>query len=114
MHIEQVIEKFIYSSIMYGEAIKSANSRKANKYSKIVRTIRKELIINGKVQLLLPYLKHDNDYVKLSVASGLVFIQPEESIKILENLKRKGGLLGFEASMFIEEYRKGNINPYKI
>lgn len=62
-----------------------------------------------KLELLIPLVEHNNDYVKLNVASSLVVILPDKAIEVLKNLQNKKGLLAFEAKMFLQEWEKGNI-----
>ena len=103
------MEQFVDASIKYGEAIEQGDSKKTNKQSCIIREIRKQLLDCNKLDLLISSLQHNNDYVKLNVASSLIVILPEDSRKILQELQNRKGLIGFEAEMFIQEWDKGNI-----
>ena len=106
---EKLLQKFINASIKYGEAIEIGDSKKANKQSAIVRGIRQQLIASDELQILTPILQHDNDYVRLSVATSLIFIMPQESKRVLIELQNKRGLLAFEAEIFLQEWEKGNM-----
>ncbi len=107
--MERLVEKFIDASIKYGEAIELGDSKKANKQSIIIRKIRKQLLDSCELDLLKPGIKHNNDYVKLSVASSLIVILPDDSRAVLQELQNKKGLIGFEAKMFLREWDSGNI-----
>ncbi len=105
----KLLEQFIDASIKYGESVEEGTSRKTNRYSKIIRTIRSELKSKGELEILIPLLNHNNDNVKLSAATSLIWIMEQQSKEVLEELKTKRGLLGFEAEMFLQEWEKGNI-----
>lgn len=104
-----IVEKFVDASIKYDEAIKEGNAKKANKYSSMVRTIRKRLKDSGQLNLLISSMEHENDYVKLNVACSLIYILPNESKEVLKRLTQKKGLPGFEAQIFLREWQEGNI-----
>lgn len=106
---ENLIETFLIASIKYGEAIESGDHKKANSQSNTIRKIRKQLSTSCELELLIPCMQHENDYVKLNVASSLITLLPNDSKKILQKLEKKKGLLGFEAKMFLQEWEKGNI-----
>lgn len=107
--MERLVEKFIDASIKYGEAIENGDSKKANKQSGVIRKIRRQLLENCELDLLVSSVKHNNDYVKLNVASSLITIFPEDSKAVLQELQSKKGLVGFEARMFLQEWERGNI-----
>lgn len=106
---EKITQKFVHASIIYGEAIELGDAKKINSQSKIINKIRKQLATNGELETLIPILHHENDYVKLNVASSLITILPNDSQIVLQELEKKKGLLGFEAMMFLQEWKKGNI-----
>lgn len=106
---ENLIETFLAASIKYGEAIESGDHKNANSQSNTIRKIRKQLSMSCELELLIPCMQHENDYVKLNVASSLIPLLPDESKKILKELEKKKGILGFEAKMFLQEWEKGNI-----
>lgn len=108
--MERLVEKFIDASIKYGESIELGESKTANKQSSIIRKIRKQLAESCKLELLIPSLKHKNDYVKLNVASSLIGLLPDDTKDILEELESRKGLVGLEAKMFLQEWNRGNIN----
>ena len=106
---EKIIQKFIHASIIYGEAIESGDVKKVNSQSKIIRKIRKQLKETDELNILTPILDHENDFVKLNVAASLITISPDDSKIVLQELEKKKGLLGFEAMMFLQEWKKRNI-----
>jgi len=106
--VDRLVEKFINASIKYGEAIELGETKAANKQSGIIRKIRKQLAESCNLDLLIPSMKHNNDYVKLTVASSLIWILPEDAREVLGELQSRKGLIGFEAKMFIQEWDRGN------
>lgn len=107
--VERLVEKFIDASIKYGESIELGESKMANKQSSIIRKVRKQLVESCKLDLLIPSLKHNNDYVKLNAASSLIGILPDDARDVLGELQGRKGLVGFEAKMFLQEWYRGNI-----
>lgn len=107
--MEGLVEKFVDASIKYGEAIEEGESKIANKQSSIIRKIRKQLFESSKLDILIPSLQHENDYVKLNAAASVIWILPNDAREVLEELQNRRGLLGFEAKMFLREWDKGNI-----
>ena len=107
--MEGLVEKFINASIKYGEAIELGESKTANKQSSVIRKIRKQLVESCKLDILAPSLQHNNDYVKLNVASSIIGILPDDAREVLGELQSKKGLVGFEAKMFLQEWDRGNI-----
>lgn len=107
--MEKVIEKFVDASIKYGKAIELGESKTANKQSSIIRKIRKQLLESCELDLLIPSMKHDNDYVRLNVASSLIELLPDDARAVLGELQNRKGLIGFEAKMFLQEWDRGNI-----
>ena len=110
--MEKLVEKFIDASIKYGEAIEMGESKSANKQSNIIRKIRKQLRESCKVDILISSLQHNDDYVKLNVASSIIGLVPDDARMALEELQNRKGLVGFEARMFLQELDKGNIKAY--
>lgn len=106
---EKSMKKFVEASVKYGEAIECGNSQKANRQSKIIREIRKQLNETKELEILIPLLEHNNNYVKLNAASSLIMELPNKSIQVLEQLQNKKGLFALEAQMFLKEWQKGNI-----
>ena len=107
--MEELVEKFIDASIKYGEAIEQGESKTANKQSSVIRKIRKQLVESCKLDILIPSLQHENDYVKLNVASSIIGTLPKDAREVLRELQSRKGLVGFEAKMFLQEWDKGNI-----
>ena len=106
---EKVVNKFIKTSINYGIAIEKGDSKKANRQSKIIREIRKELFENNNINILEPLFENENEYVLLNVASSLISVFPDKSIFILERLCSKKGLFAVEAQVFLNEWKNVNI-----
>lgn len=107
--MEGLVDKFIDASIKYGEAIEQGESKIANKQSSVIRKIRKQLVESYKLDILIPSLQHENDYVKLNVASSIIGILPNDAREVLGELQSRKGLVGFEAKMFLQEWDRENI-----
>lgn len=109
METDKIIKKFVDASIKYGEAIETGNPKKANRYSKMVRDIRKQLQNENQLELLCAVLDNQNDYVRLNIATSLIAIKADMAEATLIQLSNKKGLFAVEAQMFLNEWKKGNI-----
>ena len=109
--VDTVVERFVDASIKYGEAQEEGASRIVNKQSKIIRQIVVEVkrdyeSTDGKFDELL---KHPNNYVRLHAAFCLLSHNPKEAEAVLVDISHMRGLLGFEAEMTLQEWKKGNL-----
>lgn len=106
--IDKIIEKYVKASIKYGEAQREGDSKTVNRQAAIVRKIREQLKQNSVygIEKLEPLLEHENDYVKLKTAFSLLPLLPNKAEKVLQELTSKEGLLGLEAEMTLQEWKK--------
>ena len=109
METEKNLKKFVDASIKYGEALEMGDSPKANRYSKIIRNLRKQFRDEKNTELLYPFLDNQNNYIKLNVAVSLMEVRPDVAEKVLIELSTEKGLFSVEAQMFLNEWKKGTI-----
>lgn len=111
MDVNNIIKNYVDAAILYGEEQEKGNAKKVNKQveriNNSIAILRKYDLLNNEVFLNLLY--HENDYVKFHTAYSILHVNEKEALKNLELLSQKGGLLGFESKISIEEYKKGNI-----
>lgn len=110
-NVDKIINQYIKAAIEYGEAAEEGVAVKVNKNADIIWNLRKEIKNNREIglQVLEPLLEHESGYVRLKAAYDLLPIQTEKAERVLEELVKKKRLLGFEAKMLLEEWRKGNL-----
>ena len=106
---QKCVVDFVDAAINYGEALEKGDSKHANCHSIRIIKIRGKLEADKQLLLLEPYMKDNNVYVRLCVASSLIKILPKEAKMIIEELSGIRGLVGFEAKMFIQQWDKGMI-----
>lgn len=111
VNTEKLISRYIEASIKYGKAQEEGDAKKVNKCANIIRKIRTELKKDSPiyVEKLEPLLVHENDYVRLKTAFDLLPILTEQAEEVLVELSNKKGLIGFEAEMTLEEWKRGNL-----
>lgn len=106
-----LIEKYVIASINYGAAQEEGDAKKVNKNASIIRKVRAQIKENYSlyVESLEQLLDHENDYVRLKSAFDLLPVFTDKAEKTLLELSNKKGLLGFEAEMTLQEWKKGNL-----
>lgn len=109
--LEQIIDEYIEACIKGEKAQEKGDSTTYNKQQRNIQKIRKELKSNVEYGLekLLPFLQHQNRFVRLETAISVVPIQPDRSKKVLLELSGTRGLTAFNAKMTLLEWEKGNL-----
>ncbi|KKL65398.1 hypothetical protein LCGC14_2155390, partial [marine sediment metagenome] len=95
----------------HGEATLSGDSNIANKsYDNLINS-KEKLFAHGNCgkKNLIELLNHENDSVRLWAATHCLHVDAPLAIEALRALAESDSILGFSASMVIEEYNKGNI-----
>ncbi len=111
MNANEWIANYINASINYGKAQEEGNSKEVNKNANIIQKIRQEIKkdFNAYTKQIESLLMHENDYVRLKAAFDLLTIQSDKAEKVLVELSKKRGLIGFEAEMTLQEWKNGNL-----
>lgn len=86
--LDQIVDKFVYSAIQHGLAMKEGGGRKANRWLKKVSVIYQKIAEIGCEERLKPLLNHENEYVRLSVACLAKELFPDEAEKVLKKLTK--------------------------
>lgn len=109
--LEKIIDEYIEACIKGENAQERGDSKTYNKQQRVIQRIRKELKSNVEYGLekLLPFLEHQNRFVRLETAISLVPTQPDRSKKVLLELSRNRGLTAFNAKMTLSEWEKENL-----
>lgn len=107
----ELIKEFIGASIRYGEYQKQGNSRGMDKQSKIISKIESEIKKQGlyELKVLLEYLEHESEYVRLQVALSVIPIEPNRAKQVLNELKNEKSLVAVEAEMILSQLEKGML-----
>lgn len=109
--LEKIISEYLEACITGENAQERGDSKTYNKQQKIIQKIRRELKANIEYGLeqLLPFLEHQNRFVRLETAISLAPVQPERAKKVLSELIDTKGLTAFNARMTLIEWEKGNL-----
>ena len=110
--LAQILDEFLTACLVAEDAQNRGDSKTYNKQYRIKMKIRSDLKANPTYGLdkLLPFLEHENDYVRLAAAAHVMCIAAPKARKVLEELSKKRGIDAFNASMFLSEWDKGNIS----
>lgn len=101
---------FIKACTLKGAYSELGDSKNANKQYKKVHETYLFFKNKNRLDVLLELLNHDNPYVRLGASTYTLQIDPQRAEKTLEELLGvRRGLLGFEAQMTLQEWRKGNL-----
>lgn len=95
----------------HGEAAAAFDSDSANQAHDVVAAVYRELRRRGRsAQLgLLPLLASQSLDVRLWAASHALEFEPHAAEPVLTALELAGGLVGFNAKMTLEQWRRGKL-----
>ena len=105
------LEKFIETCIAKGEAEESGNlvESKDGEYYETINSIYLYLKENNRLDELFTLHDHENQYVRLWSASYCLQFPNSKAEEVLEELANLKALIGFTATMTLQEWRKGNL-----
>ena len=69
----------------------------------------KKLKKQNKLELLEPLLEYEDFDVQSRAASYYLIVDEEKALKKLNELKKRGGVKGFEIKMLIDQWKKGAL-----
>ncbi len=107
-----LIEEYISLIIKWGEFQENHFTKKSNMLVPKIQTIRdqiKENIHNYTDELLF-LLNHENDYVKVEIASILLESHTKEAVDSLKSISSKRGLVSAYAMLTLRAWEKENKN----
>ena len=106
---ENLVKIFAKAAAEQGEALRSADPRKANSRYRTMKKTYQELKARGpEAQGQVLSLLDDSDgYVRLNAAAYLLEFDAPKALRALQIIdKMESGLLGFTAGMAIKEWTK--------
>ncbi|EFM08903.1 conserved hypothetical protein [Paenibacillus curdlanolyticus YK9] len=110
--LNDLINKYIESTIKHGVESESGNYKEANKHYKNKTNYFieiKSLGENGQEEML-NLLKHENGHVRVGAAFHVLSFHPElGEKKLVESVNEPDGV-GFKAKLILSEWREGNLN----
>ena len=106
------IDKFIELCIKKGNADESGEYNIGNKCYDLIFECYNDIAANEGSDKLLPLLAHENCYVRLYAAFFLLDSNKDEAEKVLAELSRESGLIGFTSEMTLKEWKKKNKDKH--
>ena len=105
--IEEALTLFEENSIIHGNASLDGNYKICNKAHDIITKCITFLDKKNKMDLLLPFLEHENVSIRYVSACFLLPLYTKESKKTLKRIKKKDeSIIGLHAEIALDEWRK--------
>lgn len=110
---EELIERYEELATTRGAQLETGSPKAANRAFQEEIMIRRELNRREPdgLRLLLPLLTSSNPWVQLDAATPILFLAPQEAEPVLQQLSQRPRMLGMAASMNLEQWRNGKLNP---
>ena len=108
MDIHNIVTRYVAAAIAHGEATLDDYRTANEQYSKKRKALH-ELEDLGRRDLLLDLLEHDNAFVRCSAAADTLRIDEQRATSALKDLTKERGIVGFNAKMILQEWKKGNL-----
>src|SRR5687767_10244301 len=109
--IDSLVLLYSEAAAAHGKESDKADPDIGNQQADIIATVYSELRRRGRdAQLaLLPLLKHTDPHVRGWTGAHALEFASAEGVATLEELRKCGGMLGFDAEITLEEWRKGKL-----
>ena len=113
MNKDTIIQHFVDSTILHGKYTLLGDYENANiVYGEIIKSLKHLYEVDPKFSGLVQLLDHNNDSVRLWVATELLFTDNKDMAKkILKKMSKKDGVLSFDASMTVKEWQANRLKP---
>lgn len=82
----------------------------ANKAHDGIVLVLKQMMAVNKVDDLCEFLRDPDDWVRLWAATHTLKVKEKAALKVLKQLSKKDGLVGFDAENVINEWEEGNLS----
>ncbi len=107
---EELVNAFARAAALHSKALLAGDHRKANREAREVFKAFDQLKRLGDEgrEALMPLLRHEDKAVAGSTAAVLLRYATREATRVLEDLSRDRGLLGFQAQQSLERWREGD------
>ena len=108
--IQKLVSEFADFVIKQQECIDNGDWKLGNTYAKKYIKCYKDINKIGNVakEEMLTLLKHKNDVVRTMAATFLLKYSTEESLRVLKEISKKPGMVGFGARESIKRWEEGS------
>ncbi len=108
--LDELTRRYVDAAAAHQEASDVGNHRTANPAHDIVAAVYGELRRRGQADALAPLLTHENLGVRSWAGAHALEFAPHEGERVLEELSRDSGPVGFEARMTLRTWREGELH----
>ncbi|NOJ95879.1 DUF2019 domain-containing protein [Corallococcus sp. CA049B] len=107
--IEELVQWYAESSVVYEQSLNAADSRSANRAADKISGTYRELRSRGAESQLLPLLKSENETVRTHVAAHALEFAPELGEPVLLWIAKRPGFNGIAAHYALKAWREGTL-----
>jgi hypothetical protein len=113
--LDEILILYLETVSKQGEASDSGNDKLCNKLYTKSKKLFQEIKNYYGLDTLIPYLNHQNDYVKMAVAVNVFPIASEEAKGAMESVYKSSTneLLSLQAKYILKEMEDSNSRFYK-
>ena len=109
-NLEEALICFKENAIIHGEYTQNGDYKRGNKSHKNIINANKYISAEHKYEILEPLLEDNNLSVRIWAAYALLHVNTPKAVKALKEIvKNDSGIMGFNAEMTLDEFKKGNI-----
>ncbi|MFS1511741.1 hypothetical protein VQL36_04790 [Chengkuizengella sp. SCS-71B] len=109
--LDDIIKKYVNSTIIHGKESEEGNYKLANKHYKLRSKFFEQIKGHGELgrQELIKLLSHENGHVRVGAAFHVLSFNPDLARNVLKKSVTEPKGVGFKAKMIIKEFEKGNL-----
>lgn len=107
--VDDLLARYATAAAAHQEASERGDHRRANRQHDIVAAVYRELRRRDEAAALLPLLGHENNGVRAWAGAHALEFAPSEGERVLGELSREPGLVGFDAKMTLQTWREGEL-----
>lgn len=105
-----VFDEYLNALLLFIDATSNDDRKKARKFYTLVDRAFRQLRDSGRLGELTALLSHANDQVKLWAATHILPFDEKLATDFLSKMAEDDlSLVGFDAKMTLQEWRKGNL-----
>lgn len=109
-NLEEALICFKENAIIHGECTQNGDYKRGNKSHKNIINAIKYISAEHKYEIIEPLLEDNNLSVRIWAAYALLHVNTPKAVKALKEIvKTDSGIMGFNAEMTLDEFKKGNI-----
>jgi len=109
--LDSLVTTYVAEAEEHGRATESGDHKHANvAHDGLIRALHALDMVNPGRSALVQLLEHANPYVRGWAATHLLQSHRQLAEAVLEELASEPGLAGFDASIVLQQWRKGTLS----